>query len=231
MPSTTARSEITRRNGAAHEGISVVNAQSLTQQEAARLAGCSKDTIARARRAGRLPHARLIHGRWMIPADDLVAAGLFPNEVRERTHESQPERREGLVDIDLARAQARIAGAGGSRGPPRRRAALLAPAGSRLPGEKGELMGRPLTRAASVPPGPVVGQHPRGQRRSPRRREEVASSPKTTPGPGWPKQSLALNAGRPVPRPQRFRTHRPPSPTPVASPGLSRPSSSPTSPR
>lgn len=48
----------------------------LTQFEAARLTGVSKDTIIRARRAGRLPGARLVEGRWVVPASALAAAGL-----------------------------------------------------------------------------------------------------------------------------------------------------------
>lgn len=49
----------------------------VTQEEAARLAGCSKDTIARARKSGRFPNARLRDGRWAIPTGDLLAAGLY----------------------------------------------------------------------------------------------------------------------------------------------------------
>ena len=47
------------------------------QRQAATLAGCSRDTIVRARRAGRLPHSRLYGQRWLIAVDDLAAAGLL----------------------------------------------------------------------------------------------------------------------------------------------------------
>jgi excisionase family DNA binding protein len=83
----------------------------LGQQQAAALAGCSKDTIARARRAGRFPHARLAGGRWSIPADDLAAAGFAPPDVVPDSQEpplaARPE--DGPVDLPLARAEARIA--------------------------------------------------------------------------------------------------------------------------
>ncbi len=54
-----------------------VSERLVSQQDAARLAGCSKDTIVRARRNGRFPHARLRDHRWVIPLDDLLAAGLY----------------------------------------------------------------------------------------------------------------------------------------------------------
>ena len=50
------------------------------QRQAASLAGCSRDTIVRARRAGRLPHSRLYGQRWLIAVDDLAAAGLLRPE-------------------------------------------------------------------------------------------------------------------------------------------------------
>ena len=82
----------------------------LGQQEAAALAGCSKDTIARARRAGYFPHARLTGGRWAIPADDLAAAGFAPPATipgsEEATLAARPD--DGPVDLALARAEARI---------------------------------------------------------------------------------------------------------------------------
>ncbi len=85
----------------------------LSQQEAAVLAGCSKDTIVRARRAGRFPHARLSGGRWTIPADDLVTAGFCSETGPEmsalgRASVGQAGDRAERVDIELARAQARI---------------------------------------------------------------------------------------------------------------------------
>lgn len=58
-------------------GGASVSERLVSQQDAARLAGCSKDTIVRARRNGRFPHARLRENRWAIPLDDLLAAGLY----------------------------------------------------------------------------------------------------------------------------------------------------------
>jgi excisionase family DNA binding protein len=81
----------------------------LTQQEAAKLAGCSKDTIVRARRAGRLPHSRLHDGRWMIPADDLVAAGLASAEVVTSAADDEEDDTIEPVSLELGRAEARIA--------------------------------------------------------------------------------------------------------------------------
>jgi len=82
----------------------------LGQQEAAALAGCSKDTIARARRAGHFPHARLTGGRWAIPADDLAAAGFAPPATIPDSQDSPLAARpdDGPVDLALARAEARI---------------------------------------------------------------------------------------------------------------------------
>jgi hypothetical protein len=72
----------------------------------------SKDSIIRARRAGRLAGARLAEGRWLIPAEALVAAGLEPTDEPE-THprhgnlaiEDAAETR----TVERARAEARIA--------------------------------------------------------------------------------------------------------------------------
>ena len=83
------------------------------QQEAARLSGCSKDTIARARQAGRLPHARLRDRRWVIPLDDLVAAGLCAPE-QDTTRLASDEDPDdaagspGSPSVELARALARV---------------------------------------------------------------------------------------------------------------------------
>jgi Helix-turn-helix domain len=80
----------------------------VTQREAADLAGCSKDTIVRARRAGRFPHA-ILHGQaWMVPINDLVAAGF--NEAVSEGRGTRPGARmeTKAVNLDLARAQARI---------------------------------------------------------------------------------------------------------------------------
>ena len=87
----------------------------LSQMEAARLAGCSRDTIVRARRSGRFPNARLDNGRWMIPGRrpgrrrplPAVRAGrrssarraVGPYRWGRRAH-----------SVELARAEARIAG-------------------------------------------------------------------------------------------------------------------------
>lgn len=85
----------------------------LSQVEAARLAGCSRDTIVRARRAGRFPNARFEKDRWTIPSGDLVAAGLY----RPADHDTAPvaptddAAQPGDVPaVELARAEARIAG-------------------------------------------------------------------------------------------------------------------------
>lgn len=90
----------------------------LTQQQAAALAGCSRDTIVRARRTGRFPHARLVDGRWTIPADDLDEAGFSPHEgtpgdelvTEDGGPAADPGERTGAgaSDLVLARAEARI---------------------------------------------------------------------------------------------------------------------------
>jgi hypothetical protein len=82
----------------------------LTQVEAARAAGVSRDTIIRARRAGRLAGCRLVDGRWLVPASSLAASGLGPGLVGEpepvgMTPDPEPE--EGAA-AELAAAQARI---------------------------------------------------------------------------------------------------------------------------
>jgi hypothetical protein len=82
----------------------------LTQVQAARAAGVSRDTIIRARRAGRLAGCRLVDGRWLVPASALAASGLGPGldvqlEAVRMTPESEPEDGAGG---ELAAAQARI---------------------------------------------------------------------------------------------------------------------------
>jgi hypothetical protein len=88
-----------------------VSERLVSQQDAARLAGCSKDTIVRARRNGRFPHARLRENRWAIPLDDLLAAGLYrpidpdgpappPEEAGDR---AEP------IAVELVRALAKVA--------------------------------------------------------------------------------------------------------------------------
>jgi excisionase family DNA binding protein len=83
----------------------------VTQREAAGLVGCSKDTIVRARRAGRLPHASLDGHTWTVPVDDLVAAGLYDEAVEDRAAPRSPRTDADAkpVSMELARAQTRIA--------------------------------------------------------------------------------------------------------------------------
>ena len=82
------------------------------QRQAASLAGCSRDTIVRARRAGRLPHSRLYGQRWLIAVDDLAAAGLLRPEGTDG--DAGPEADAGHVGtgssaaLALARAEARV---------------------------------------------------------------------------------------------------------------------------
>jgi len=85
----------------------------LGQVEAAKLVGCSRDTIARARRAGRFPGARLEQGRWTVDVEDLVGAGLLDADRRGSASVDDPSDPDVAVDpgsIELARAEARIAG-------------------------------------------------------------------------------------------------------------------------
>lgn len=92
-----------------------MNDRLLSQLEAARIAGCSRDTVARARRAGRLPGARLQDGHWVIPLADLVAAGLYrpaqPGDVMmpEAPADDLPAEMEHPA-LQLARAETRVAG-------------------------------------------------------------------------------------------------------------------------
>ena len=88
-----------------------VSERLVSQQDAARLAGCSKDTIVRARRNGRFPHARLRDHRWAIPLDDLLAAGLYrpvdpggpPPPLEEPGDPAEP------IAVELVRALAKVA--------------------------------------------------------------------------------------------------------------------------
>jgi excisionase family DNA binding protein len=93
----------------------VVSVRFVSQQEAADLAGCSKDTIIRARRAGRFPHARLRGHTWTIPTDDLDASGLL-SPADPPTGPAVPALGRGetaalvQVEVELAQALARVAG-------------------------------------------------------------------------------------------------------------------------
>ena len=82
------------------------------QRQAASLAGCSRDTIVRARRAGRLPHSRLYRQRWLVAVDDLAAAGLLRPEGTDGDTEPQVGAGHGgegsSAAIELARAEARV---------------------------------------------------------------------------------------------------------------------------
>lgn len=81
----------------------------VTQREAARLAGVSKDSIIRARRAGRFANARRLGTQWEIPVDDLAAAGLLlPSEERLDAADPAPA---DLAEarVELARTQAKLA--------------------------------------------------------------------------------------------------------------------------
>ncbi|MGH7904853.1 MAG: hypothetical protein ACREPA_12120 [Candidatus Dormibacteraceae bacterium] len=87
----------------------------VTQREAAELSRCSKDTVVRARQAGRFPHARLDLRTWTIPILDLVAAGLYHPALGASPAASSggeaPPAVPGAAPtgMELFRAQARIA--------------------------------------------------------------------------------------------------------------------------
>lgn len=83
----------------------------VTQRQAAELVGCSKDTIIRARLAGRFPRAHLDGHTWLVAVGDLIAAGLYDPAAKEK---GAPRQVHGQshgppVSMELARAQARIA--------------------------------------------------------------------------------------------------------------------------
>lgn len=104
-PPASTRRHLRRRRTAVSERL-------LSQEEAARLAGCSKDTIVRARRNGRFPNARLRDRRWAIPTDDLAAAGLYHPEGHQTAAVAEPETAGEAAEPDavkLARALARVA--------------------------------------------------------------------------------------------------------------------------
>jgi excisionase family DNA binding protein len=105
LAASLTRRHLRRRRAAVTERL-------LSQEEAARLAGCSKDTIVRARRNGRFPNARLRDRRWAIPTDDLTAAGLYQPKGHETTAVAEPKEAEDAAEPDavqLARALARVA--------------------------------------------------------------------------------------------------------------------------
>ena len=98
--------------GRAHHGVADEERERfVTQREAADLAGCSKDTIIRARHAGRFPHASLDGHAWTVPIDDLVAAGLCDEAAKDRVvpRASRVNGGPKPASMELARAQARIA--------------------------------------------------------------------------------------------------------------------------
>ena len=109
-PVGSSRPRVTFGGTIAVGGDLAVSERFVSQQEAARLAGCSKDTIVRARRSGRLPHARLREHRWAVPVDDLVAAGLY-QPAGPGTDAVPLLAGEGAesASVDLARALARVA--------------------------------------------------------------------------------------------------------------------------
>lgn len=87
-----------------------VTGRLLGQEEAARLAGCSKDTIVRARRSGRFPNARLRDRRWVIPSDDLIDAGFYrPKEAAAPVEPIEADQAAEPVAVQLARALAQVA--------------------------------------------------------------------------------------------------------------------------
>jgi hypothetical protein len=98
-------------------GERAVNERLVSQTEAARLAGCSRDTIVRARRSGRFPNARLVDHQWSIPTEDLIASGLYhpvgrsddPVLSSPSEGETPPPGATEPAAVELARAQARVA--------------------------------------------------------------------------------------------------------------------------
>jgi len=104
------RTRVTAGGSFAMDGDLTVTERFVSQQEAARLAGCSKDTIVRARRSGRLPHARLREHRWAVPVDDLVAAGLYQPAGQDADAVPQlADEGAESASVELARALARVA--------------------------------------------------------------------------------------------------------------------------
>lgn len=87
----------------------------VTQREAAELCQVSRDTIVRARQAGRFPHARFERHTWTIPTADLAAAGLYDPASRPQPGPAAPVCAPVAAtalpvpaDVSLARAEARV---------------------------------------------------------------------------------------------------------------------------
>ncbi len=103
------------QNGGRHRsaaGESERDHQLVTQRQAAELVGCSKDTIIRARLAGRFPHASLDGPTWVVSIGDLIAAGLYDPTAEsqvEQAHLRQMDNASGPHSTELARAEARLA--------------------------------------------------------------------------------------------------------------------------
>lgn len=115
MPTHLAASAATHgrrcRGGRGGAGVLTVGERYLTQVQAARAAGVSRDTIIRARRAGRLAGCRMVDGRWLVPASSLAASGLGPGGVdalgQGVASPAVPEPDYGAA-AELAAGQARI---------------------------------------------------------------------------------------------------------------------------
>ena len=139
----------------------------LSQMEAARLVGCSRDTIVRARRSGRFPNARLDNGRWTIPADDLVDAGLCqppeqidgpaPGAAVGHTGGSPPSR------LPSSWPEPRPGSPAWRRSSPAKTTSCDSSASPSRPWPSGGPPdGPPSHRVAALLPRPVVGERPRG---------------------------------------------------------------------
>lgn len=81
----------------------------VTRKEAARLCGCSVDSIRRRQNEGDFPNARLDDGAWMIPVSDLVAAGHLdptaPIEVLAEATATEDATHIARLEEALARAE------------------------------------------------------------------------------------------------------------------------------
>jgi hypothetical protein len=86
----------------------------VTQVEAARLAGVSKDSVIRARRTGRLAGCRLVEGRWLVPVSALTAGGFgSPNtEPSAAETDTATDGDSTGMAAELAAAQAKLAALG-----------------------------------------------------------------------------------------------------------------------